>query len=140
VDGLLPKAFAKVHPRWGTPWPATLALGVASTFLLIMYQFGDSMRAAFDELVSMMVITGFVPYLYIFGSAWKAGKRLSAVSGMGITLLALVCSVVPPTEITNVWLFEGKIIAGTVAVLTAAWIVYRRGRRVSLGSSGFLSG
>lgn len=37
-----------------------------------------------------MVITGFIPYLYIFGSAWKAGKRLSAVSGSAITLLALL--------------------------------------------------
>jgi amino acid transporter len=129
VDGLLPKAFGKVHPRWGTPWVATLALGAASTFLLVMYQLGDSMRAAFDELVSMMVITGFIPYLYIFGSAWKAGKKLSAVSGTAVIVLVLLCSVVPPAEITNVWLFEGKIIAGTAVVLAAAWVVYRRGRK-----------
>jgi amino acid transporter len=131
VDGLLPKAFGKVHPRWGTPWVATLALAVASTILLVMYQLGDSMRAAFDELVSMMVITGFIPYLYIFGSAWKAGKRLSAISGTAIMVIALLCSVVPPTEITNVWLYEGKILAGTVAVLGSAWLVYRRGRKAS---------
>ncbi len=127
VDGLLPKAFGKVHPRWGTPWVATLALGLASTFLLVMYQLGDTMRAAFDELISMMVITGLIPYLFIFASAWKAGKRLSALSGTAVIVLALLCSVVPPVEITNVWLFEGKITAGTVAVLAAAWFVYRRG-------------
>lgn len=134
VDGLLPKAFGKVHPRWGTPWVATLALALASTILLVMYQLGDSMRAAFDELVSMMVITGFIPYLYIFGSAWKAGKRLSAISGTAIMVIALLCSVVPPTEITNVWLYEGKILAGTVAVLGSAWVVYRRGRKASLNN------
>jgi amino acid transporter len=131
VDGLLPKAFGEVHPRWGTPWAATLALGLASTFLLIMYQLGDTMRAAFDELVSMMVITGFLPYLYIFGSAWKAGKRLSALSGTAVTVLAILCAVIPPEEITNVWLFETKVAAGTAVVLAAAWLIYRRGRRLS---------
>ena len=129
VDGLLPKAFGRVHPRWGTPWTATLALAFASTLLLVLYQLGDSMRAAFDELVSMMLITGLLPYLFVFGSAWKAGKRLSAVSGGATIVLVLLCSVVPPAEITNVWLFEGKIIAGTLLVLITAWLVYRRGKK-----------
>jgi glutamate:GABA antiporter len=86
VDGLLPKAFSTVHPRWGTPYVATLALGLAATFLLIVYQLGDTVRAAYDELVSLMVITGFIPYLYIFASAWKAGKRLSAAFGLAVGL------------------------------------------------------
>jgi APA family basic amino acid/polyamine antiporter len=131
MDGLLPKAFAEIHPRWGTPWVSTLTLGLAATFLLIMYQFGDSMRAAFDELVSMMVITGFIPYFFIFGSAWKAGRRLSAISGGAIIVFVLLCSVVPPAEITNIWLFEGKIIAGSLLVLATAWTVYRCGKRIS---------
>jgi hypothetical protein len=44
---------------------------------------------------------------------------------MIVTLLALVCSVVPPTEIEKVWLYESKLIAGTLAVMIAAWAVYR---------------
>jgi amino acid transporter len=126
VDRLLPAAFGKVHPRWGTPYVSILLLGLVATFLLGTYQFGDTLRAAYDEMVSMMVITGFLPYLYIFGSAWKAGKRLSATSGGAITVLAMLCSVVPPAEITNVWLFEGKLAAGTLAVVVSAWVVYRR--------------
>lgn len=133
-DGLLPKAFSEIHPRWGTPWVSTLALGLAATVLLIMYQLGDTLRAAFDELVSMMVITGFIPYLFIFGSAWKAGRRLSAISGTAIIVFVLLCSVVPPTEITNVWLYESKIILGTLLVVAAAWAVYRRGKRISSAS------
>jgi len=126
VDRLLPPAFGRVHPRWGTPYVSILALGLLATLLLVVYQLGDTLRVAYDELVSLMVITGFLPYLYIFGSAWKACKRLSAVSGGAITALALVCSVVPPAEITNVWLFEGKLAGGTVAVVVSAWLVYRR--------------
>jgi glutamate:GABA antiporter len=128
VDHLLPAAFGKVHPRWGTPYVSILALGLLATLLLVVYQMGDTMRAAYDELVSLMVITGFLPYLYIFASAWKAGKRLSAASGGAMTALALLCSVVPPAEITNVWLFEGKLAAGTLAVVASAWFIYRRGK------------
>ena len=126
VDRLLPPAFGRVHPRWGTPYVSILALGLVATLLLVVYQLGDTIRVAYDELVSLMVITGFLPYLYIFGSAWKAGKRLSAVSGGAITALALFCAMVPPAEITNVWLFEGKLAGGTVAVVVSAWLIYRR--------------
>lgn len=128
VDGLLPKAFGKVHPRWGTPYVATLALGGLASLLLVLYQLGDSLRAAFDELVSMMVITGFIPFLYIFGSAWRAGRRVSAISGLTVTGLALICSVVPPAEVTNVWLFEGKLLAGTSIVILLGWVLYRQNR------------
>ena len=114
VDHLLPAAFGKVHPRWGTPHVSILALGVLASFLLIAIQLGDTMRAAYQALVSLMVITGFLPYLYIFGSAWKAGKRLSPISGWAITLLAILCSVVPTAEVTNVWLFEGQAGGGDV--------------------------
>jgi glutamate:GABA antiporter len=126
VDRLLPAAFGKVHPRWGTPYVSILALGVVATLLLVTYQLGDTMRVAYYEMVSLMVIAGFLPYLYIFGSAWKAGKRVSAVSGGAITVLAMFCSVVPPAEITNVWLFEDKLAAGTLAAVGSAWLVYRR--------------
>jgi amino acid transporter len=126
VDRLLPAAFARVHPRWGTPYIALLLLGVIASALLIAMQVGDTMRAAYQSLVSLMVIVGFLPYVYIFGSAWKAGRRISAVSGWAITLLAIVCSVVPTSDVTNVWLFETKIWLGTIAVVLVSWYLYRR--------------
>jgi amino acid transporter len=126
VDQLLPAAFGRVHARWGTPYISILTLGVLASFLLIVIQLGDTMRAAYQALVSLMLINGFLPYLYIFGSAWKAGKRFSAVSGWAITLLAILCSVVPTAEITNVWLFETKLAVGTAAVIATAWLLYRR--------------
>jgi len=132
VDRLLPGAFSRVHAKWATPYVSILALGLVATLLLVVCQLGDTLRAAYQELLSLMVITGFVPYLYIFGSAWKAGKRLSAASGSLITLLALFCSVVPSGEITKVWLFEGKLAAGTVAVVASGWLIYRRREHRSL--------
>ena len=128
VDRLLPEAFGRVHPRWGTPYVSILTLGAVASFLLVAMQLGDTMRAAYQEMVSLMVITGFLSYAYIFGSAWKAGKRWSAVSGWSVTALAIVCAVVPTTEIKNVWLFEGKLAAGTLAIVASAGLAYRRAR------------
>ncbi|HEY1495352.1 MAG TPA: APC family permease [Candidatus Solibacter sp.] len=130
VDKMLPPAFGRIHPRWGTPHISILTLGVLASFLLIAIQLGDTMRAAYQELVSLMVILGFLPYLYMFGSAWKTGKRLSALSGWAITMLAILCSVVPTAEVKNVWLFETKIAIGTVGVIATAWWLYRRVERI----------
>jgi amino acid transporter len=129
VDHLMPGAFARVHPKWGTPHISILVFGLVASFLLVAIQVGDTLRAAYQELVSLMVITGFLPFLYIFGSAWKAGKRLSAASGLGITTLAILCSVVPTDEIRNVWLFEGKLALGTLAVIGSGLWIYRRRAR-----------
>ena len=128
VDGLLPKAFARVHPRWGTPYVSIVVFGAVASFLLIAIQLGDTMRAAYQALVSLMVLTGFLPFLYIFGSAWKAGKRLSALSGAGVTMMAMVCSVIPTGETSNVWLFEGKIALGTIGAVASGWLIYRRAK------------
>jgi amino acid transporter len=126
VDHLLPAAFGKIHPKWGTPHISMLALGAVGSFLLVVIQFGETARAAYQELVSLMVIAGFLPFIYIFGSAWKAGRRVSALSGWAMTALAILFSVAPTAEITNVWLFEGKLAAGTLAAIGSAWFIYRR--------------
>ena len=54
---------------------------LVASVLLVVFQLGDTMGAAYDALVSMMVIAGFVPYLYIFGCSWKAGHKISALGG-----------------------------------------------------------
>jgi amino acid transporter len=127
TDHLLPRCFALLHPRWGTPWISMLFLGSVASVLLIATQFGDTLRAGYQTMVSLMVIAGFLPYIYIFASAWKLGARLSAVAGLLVTLVAILASVIPTAEIHRVWLFEAKLLAGTAAVIGSAALVYRRG-------------
>ncbi|MDX2056179.1 MAG: APC family permease [Gemmatimonadales bacterium] len=129
ADGLLPAAVGRPHPTWGTPYIAIIALGVVSSLLLLAFQLGDTVQAAFDALVSVMVITGFAPYLYLFGCAWKAGRRVAAVLGFGVTSLAIAAAVVPPPDITSVLVFETKLIIGTVGTALGAWLIYRRSMR-----------
>ena len=46
-----------------------------------------------------------------------------------MTVVALFCATVPPAEITNFWLFEGKLAAGTLAIVVSAHLLYRRGAK-----------
>lgn len=129
VDALLPRAFGKIHPRWNTPVFSILIFGAATSLLLIIFQLGDTMRAAYQSIVSFMVIAGFLPYIYLFMSAWKCHRRISAVSGLAITALAIVSSVVPTPDVNNVPLFEFKIVGGTALMIGLAWLVYWSGLR-----------
>jgi APA family basic amino acid/polyamine antiporter len=129
VDHLLPPAFARLHPKWATPYISILVFGGVASVLLFAVQLGDSLRAAYQALLSLMVLSGFLPYLYLFASAWKAGRRLAAVSGIAMTLLTIVSSAVPTGQVGNLWLFEGKLLAGTGLMVGSAWLVYRMGTR-----------
>jgi len=130
VDHLLPPAFARLHPKWATPYLSILVFGGVASALLFAVQLGDSLRAAYQALLSLMVLSGFIPYLYLFASAWKAGRQVASVSGIAMTLLTIVSSAVPTGEVGNIWLFEGKLLAGTALMIGTAWLVYSRRRQI----------
>ncbi len=129
VDHLLPPAFARLHPRWATPYVSILVFGGVASALLFAVQLGDSLRAAYQALLALMVLSGFIPYLYLFASAWKAGRRAAAVSGIAMTLLTIISSAVPTGEVRSFWLFEGKLAGGTALMIGSAWLVFRMGTR-----------
>ncbi len=128
-DGLLPAAFARIHPKWQTPHVSVFALAGTSTALLLLMQLGDTMRAAYQELVSMMVLGSFPPFLYIFGSAWKAGLRWAPISGISVILIALAFSILPTEDISNVWLYETKIFGGSALLLGLGRWIFLKSRR-----------
>jgi amino acid transporter len=59
----LPSSFGALHPRWGTPWVALLTQAVIGAIFIFLGQAGTSVKGAYDVLVSMGVITYFIPYL-----------------------------------------------------------------------------
>lgn len=131
VDRLLPEVFARVHPRWQTPYVAMLLFGAVASGLLLAIQFGDTLQAAYQTLLSLMVLVGFLPYFYIFASAWKCGRHLAAASGVAMTTLTVISSAVPTEGVTNVWVFEGKLLLGVALMTGSAWLVYRRRRQAA---------
>jgi amino acid transporter len=109
-----------------------LLCGVLFVFL---GQAGTSVRGAYDVLVSMGIITYFIPYLFVFAALFRlqreeAGPEVICVPGgkpvamliscVGFitTLLTIVLSVVPPPEEPNKVLAAVKVV-GLCAILVA---------------------
>ncbi len=129
IDGAMPQAFTRVHPKWGTPWAALLIQGVACSAFLLLTQAGETVRSGWQLLMDMEILVAFVPYIYIFLSAWRLGQRLSAAAGLLVTLVAILFSAVPPEKTASVPLFEFKLIAGSAFLLLLGWYSFAAKQR-----------
>jgi amino acid transporter len=129
VDSLLPSAFGRVHPRWGTPYLSILLLGAIASFLILVVQTGDSMRGAYNALLSLMTVGSFLPFFYIYASAWKAGLRVIAAIGISVTASVLIWSAIPTRAVESLLLFEMKLVLGTLAMIGSGWLIYRSSHR-----------
>jgi len=146
IDHYLPAAFGKLHPRWGTPWVALALQAVIGALFIFLGQAGTSVKGAYDVLVSMGVITYFIPYLYLFASMFKlqsepagadvmrvpGGKPVAyglAMLGFTTTLFTIALSVLPPPDEPNKPLAVLKIVGGCGALLLIGVWLYRAGKR-----------
>lgn len=126
IDRYLPSAFGRLHPGYGTPYVSILCGAVVSSAFVLGMCLGETVRAAYTFLFDAAILLNAVPFLYIFAAGWKLGYRTSAALGFVVTLTALVFSLVPGTEVTNVVLFEFKMIGALCIMSVAAWLLYRR--------------
>ncbi len=126
LDRYLPPAFSRVHPRWGTPTVSLLVQAVAATLFLLMAQLGETVRAAYQIMVDMTVIVTFIPFVYIFGAGFRFASRVAAVSGLAVTLIAILFAAVPPQEAASAVIFEVKVVGGSVFFGVLGWIVFKR--------------
>jgi amino acid transporter len=147
IDRYLPASFGALHPRWGTPWVALLTQAIIGAVFIFLGQAGTSVKGAYDVLVSMGVITYFIPYLYLFASMFKlqsepAGAEIISVPGgkpvayavsiLGFTttLFTIALSVLPPPDEPNKPLAVLKIVGGCgVLVLIGVWLYWSGKRR-----------
>ncbi|MBV8904171.1 MAG: APC family permease, partial [Acidobacteriia bacterium] len=123
LDSFLPPAFARLHPRWGTPYIALLTEGIICSVFLIVTTAGETLRAGYQILVDLTTVTTLFPFIYIFAAAWKCRYRTSALGGLAVTVLAIIIAFVPP-EGASFW-YEAKLVGGCLAVFAVARINFR---------------
>jgi amino acid transporter len=128
LAGALPSAFGRLHPRWGTPHVALTLQGVACSMFLVLTQAGETLRAGWQLLLDLTIVATFLPFVYIFLTAWKFGQRWSAASGLLVTLAANALAFVPPAETTSVALFELKLTGGCALVVITARMAFNMQR------------
>jgi amino acid transporter len=146
IDRFLPPAFGKLHPRWKTPWVALLTQLVLGALFIFLGQAGTSVKGAYDVLVSMGVITYFIPYLYLFAAMIKlqrepagpnviripGGKPIAtlvAALGFLTTTLTIAVSLIPQPDEPNKLLALLKIVGGTGVLVLVGIGIYAAGRR-----------
>jgi len=146
IDRYLPPAFGALHPRWRTPWVALMTQAVIGAVFIFLGQAGTSVKGAYDVLVSMGVITYFIPYLYLFAAMFKlqsepaskevirvpGGKPVAyalALLGFVTTTLTIALSVLPPADEPNKPLAVFKIVGGCGALVLVGVGLYLAGKR-----------
>jgi glutamate:GABA antiporter len=128
IGNLLPPAFAKLHPKYGTPHVSILLLGAGAAVLLLISQLGETFRGAYQVTVDFTVISLFIPFVYMFAAAWKFGQKLAAFCGLIVSGIAIVFSFLPTSDVRSVWLFEAKLIGGCVLLFLLARLCYQHYR------------
>jgi len=143
IDRFLPPAFARVHPRWHTPHVAILTQGVLASLFLVLGFPGSTVADTYLLLSELSIIVYFIPYLYLFLCAMQANRTvaeavalpggrlniwLGSITGFGVTLLAIVVSLIPSSAVTNPWLYEAKLVGGSVLFFAVGLVLYSRRR------------
>jgi glutamate:GABA antiporter len=146
INHYLPAVFARIHPRWKTPYVAVISYGLAGIVFGLLSQAGTSVKGAYDFLVAMSLIAYFIPYLFVFASMIRLQSRLSpagalrlpggkrvaiplACVGFFSTFAAIILSMFPAEDETNPARALFKILAMTLVLLASGVAVYWRGHR-----------
>lgn len=152
IDHYLPSAFGRMHPKWGSPVAALVTQSAIAAIFIFLGQGGQSVRGAYDVLVSSTVVITMVPFLFLFASALKfRGERqtqemvpipggkftvsLAAVVGLATTVSAIVFAGFPADDDPNKVLSVVKVIGLTALMLLSGVAVYLLGRRKALRST-----
>ncbi|HEX4006110.1 MAG TPA: APC family permease [Acidobacteriaceae bacterium] len=146
IDRYLPPIFGHVHPRFRTPWVAIGVYGLAGMVVAALGQAGTTVRGAYDVLVSMGIITFFIPYLFLFAAMARLQSRPAApgilrvpggrptacaLAALGFcsTALTIVLSVIPADEEPNKPLAIAKVLLSTVALIGSGVIMFAIAKR-----------
>jgi amino acid transporter len=149
IDRYLPAAFARIHPRWKTPYVSILVQAIVSCAILLISQINETTRGAYQFLVDATIILYFIPFVYMFAAAiklyprpdrsankdavlipgGKAGVWIVSGTGLAIVLIGILVSLVPPGDSADKLGFEMKLVGGTVAAIVLGLTLYWRGAR-----------
>ena len=155
LDGYLPAAFGKLHPRWNTPWVSVLGQGLFGILFVFLGQAGTSVGGAYEILVAITVVITMVPFLFLFASMIRlqresvspdvirvpGGRPVATVVasiGFATAAFATVLSLVPPAEEPHKLLYLAKILSSTAVLLAIGLLIFYYGRsrnRIARGKS-----
>jgi len=152
LDRYFPRAFGAVHPRWHTPYVAILAQAALATVFLLLSVLGrgTSVEEVYLILLDTQLLIYFIPYLYLFivflihrrsgenassvemdagadvvhAPGGKIGGWFVGLSGVTITLFAMIVATIPPPDTADPLLFRLKVIGGALGFILIGGVIY----------------
>jgi glutamate:GABA antiporter len=146
IDSFLPKRFARLHPRYGSPTIAIVTQSAIAAAFVFLGQAGTTVKGAYDVLISMMVVAVMLPFISLFASAiplsggaavpgelsvpgGRATIITMALVGLATTLGSIALALVPASDDAQPLLTTFKVVGMTAALLVTGAAVYRSGRK-----------
>ena len=146
LDRFLPGFFGRIHPSYGSPYISLLVQAMVAAVFILLGQAGTSVKGAYDVLVSMSIISYFIPYLFMFASMIRLqrepagpdvirvpGGRPAATSlaslGFAVTSVTIVLALIPADDEPNKPLAVLKVAGLTLMLVGIGALVYIHGAR-----------
>jgi amino acid transporter len=144
LDRYFPKVFGAVHPRWHTPYVAILVQAILATIFLVLSVLGKgtNVEEVYLILLDTQILIYFIPYLYLFivflihrrrgenagevvlAPGGSVGGWLTGLSGMIVTLFAMIIATIPPPDMGDSLLFRLKVIGGALGFILFGGLIY----------------
>jgi amino acid transporter len=132
VEGALPPAFARIHPRWQTPYVGLLTQGVIATVFVVASLLGTTVKNAYLVLTQTTLILFFIPYLYLFLAYLRLRRQRTAptalvgVVGFAAVLFSIALGFVAPADEPYPWLYRAKVVGGVIGFMAlGVWLAGR---------------
>ena len=135
VDGALPPAFGRIHPRWHTPHVGLLIQGGIATAFVIASLVGSTVKNAYLALTQTTIILFFIPYIYLFAAYLRLRRERTATSaligfvGLAAVVFSIVLGFVAPADEASPWLYRAKVVGGVIGFMLLGVVLARRGVR-----------
>jgi len=142
LDSYLPEGLGKLHPRYATPYVALIVHASLSALFLAMSFVGAQVKEAFVTMLDLAVVLQLIPFLYMYAGLIRLAGRSEAAGhysrktilvagwcGLATTVLGVAVAFVPSHQIDSIWLFELKMVVGTLFFVGLAaffFFVYSR--------------
>lgn len=132
VDRALPPAFARLHPRWQTPYVSLLLMGVLASAFILASLVNSTVKSAYLLLTQTTLILFFIPYLYIFGAYLRLRRQRTAATlvtgllGLASVGFSIVLGFVPPADEAHPVAYELKVVGGVVVFMGIGYWLSRR--------------
>jgi len=141
-DNLVPRWFARLHPRWQTPVNSILFVAALVMALILLSMMGVREQEASQLMGASSIALYAITYVALFAlplvgsralrSALPAWVKLAALAGLISSAVSLVIAVYPIIDVASPGLYAGKIGAVVVVTNVAGVLIYRAGKAKSL--------